>query len=67
MKKADDGMDATARRGVRFNKDAKKDSDVKGAAGLQLNLGGKDVKDVLDLSSDSDSEQDYAEVNEIVE
>ena len=34
--------------------------------GLQLNLGAKDGKDMLDLSSDSDSDGDYEEVNEIV-
>ena len=35
--------------------------------GLQLNLGSKEGKDMLDLSSDSDSDQDYEEVNEIVQ
>ena len=35
--------------------------------GLQLNLGAKDGKDMLDLSSDSDSDGDYEEVNEIVQ
>ena len=34
---------------------------------LKLNLGAKEGKDMLNLSSDSDSDQDYEEVNEIVQ
>ena len=33
--------------------------------GLQLNLG-KEGKEMINLSSDSDSDEDYEEVNEIV-
>ena len=42
------------------------ENNEKKSHGLQLNLGAKDGKDMLNLSSDSDSDGDYEEVNEIV-